>query len=471
MTAAAAPLQNAAAKSPPPSNSAHAGLLLQRKCACGSPTVSLTGACTECTSKKFLGKPLQRKLRVNEPGDEYEQEADRVAAQVMRMAKPAKEQNTSATATAPLVQRKVSIGSEGIGTAPPVVHDVLSSPGQPLDAATRAFFESRFGHDFSGVRVHSDTAAEESAQAVNAHAYTVGQNVVFGAGRFAPASEEGRRLIAHELTHTIQQGASDSLAFSRTGGALVQRSPADPFSPEGLSRGRGRSPDLRHGSTLPYQEATELLKCIEIMGEENNEYCRQEVLGEKPIPKCAKTHTIPDDVYAAIDVAWAKSGHGGATVTEHGGRLVTDKTGKRVIRTGSGGGGSISLPAEKPGDFTLGTFHTHPYSKSEGSDLGVAFSGGDITNFVGGAQGSVKYIGAGSCHFVLDTLSYTDRDECKKKDLNKRWNDTFSRASGAFQEKVESSVIATIAGCGLCFYKTCRPDDASPVPKNAKLVS
>src|SRR5207302_6062309 len=86
-------------------------------------------------------------------------------------------------------------------TAPPIVHDVLSSPGQPLDAGTRAFMEPRFGHDFGQVRVHTDARAAESARAVNALAYTVGQDVVFGAAQYAPETAAGRRLLAHELTH------------------------------------------------------------------------------------------------------------------------------------------------------------------------------------------------------------------------------------------------------------------------------
>lgn len=68
----------------------------------------------------------------------------------------------------------------------PIVHEVLSSPGQPLEPNTRAFMEQHFGHDFSRVRVHSDTAAEQSAQKINAHAYAVGHNIVFGAGKFTP---------------------------------------------------------------------------------------------------------------------------------------------------------------------------------------------------------------------------------------------------------------------------------------------
>jgi hypothetical protein len=93
--------------------------------------------------------------------------------------------------------------------APPIVHDVLRSSGAPLDASVRAAMEPRFGHSFADVRVHADGRAAESARAVGAHAYAVGRDVVFGAGRYAPGSGEGRRLIAHELAHVVQQrGAS-----------------------------------------------------------------------------------------------------------------------------------------------------------------------------------------------------------------------------------------------------------------------
>lgn len=89
---------------------------------------------------------------------------------------------------------------------PPVVQEVLRAPGQPLEPATRAFMESRFGHDFSRVRVHTDAKAAESARAVNARAYTVGRDVVFGEGGYAPDTSDGRRLMAHELAHVVQQG-------------------------------------------------------------------------------------------------------------------------------------------------------------------------------------------------------------------------------------------------------------------------
>jgi len=98
--------------------------------------------------------------------------------------------------------------SQGPTAAPPIVHDVLRSPGRPLDAATRAYMEPRFGYDFSRVRVHTDARAAESAEAVNSLAYTVGRDVVFGHGQYAPHDGAGRRLLAHELTHVMQQGAA-----------------------------------------------------------------------------------------------------------------------------------------------------------------------------------------------------------------------------------------------------------------------
>jgi hypothetical protein len=102
------------------------------------------------------------------------------------------------------LQRRKGNETEPAGV-PSIVHEVLRSSGRPLDAAARGTLEPRFGYDFSQVRVHTDARSAESAQAVNALAYTVGRDVVFGAGRYAPQTSEGRRLIAHELTHVVQQ--------------------------------------------------------------------------------------------------------------------------------------------------------------------------------------------------------------------------------------------------------------------------
>jgi outer membrane protein OmpA-like peptidoglycan-associated protein len=145
---------------------------------------------------------IQTKLAINKPGDEYEQEADRVADQVL--AAPA---HSTVSGASPRIQRYAGQATEGT-TAPASVDRVLAGSGRSLDSAFRQDMEQRFGHDFSQVRVHTGGAAEQSAQEVNAHAYTVGHNVVFGAGQFNPETHGGRRLIAHELTHVVQQGVS-----------------------------------------------------------------------------------------------------------------------------------------------------------------------------------------------------------------------------------------------------------------------
>jgi Domain of unknown function (DUF4157) len=111
--------------------------------------------------------------------------------------------------------QRAAVSAEPVNSVPPIVHEVLSSSGQPLDGGTRAFMEPRFGHDFSQVRVHTDARAAESARAVNALAYTVGRDVVFGEGQYTPGAREGRGLLAHELTHVLQQ--------TRSAGAVIQK--------------------------------------------------------------------------------------------------------------------------------------------------------------------------------------------------------------------------------------------------------
>lgn len=179
--------------------------VLQRKCACGSHTMG-GGQCAECQKKMSVGsRPLQAKLAISEPGDAYEQEADRVAEQVMRMSPAGENTKQNGRMAQTIVQRRATGSATGVAEAPPSVHEVLNSPGQPLDTAVRTFFEPRFAQDFSQVRVHTDSKAVESARVVNALSYTVGQDVVFGARQYMPSSGTGRRLLAHELTHVVQQ--------------------------------------------------------------------------------------------------------------------------------------------------------------------------------------------------------------------------------------------------------------------------
>lgn len=170
--------------------------LLQRKCACGSHIVA-GGECEECRKKK---------------------------------------QTLQHASLSPSGRRM-----EGEGEIPAIVQEVLRSPGQPLEPTTRAFMELRFGNDFSQVRVHTDEKAAESARAVNALAYTVGRDVVFGAGQYAPRTGAGRRLMAHELTHVVQQGGlvrapQTKLTESKPGDASEREADriADAVSREGF---------------------------------------------------------------------------------------------------------------------------------------------------------------------------------------------------------------------------------------------
>lgn len=114
------------------------------------------------------------------------------------------------------LRRSAAPGAGSVSRVPPFVHDVVSSPGRPLDAATRSFMEPRFGHDFSKVRIHTDAKAAESADAVNAHAYTVGRDIVFAQGRYSTGAQS-RQLLAHELTHVVQQGSGESTAAQSIG--------------------------------------------------------------------------------------------------------------------------------------------------------------------------------------------------------------------------------------------------------------
>jgi len=222
--------------------------------------------------KIIANRNIQPKLEISQPGDIYEKEADRIADSVMKMP----EQSFSQPVTAEYYELSLpamempfggeeEVSEEELGNQPldidmplpnpeemqeveesPLVTEQdqgyriqrtcseceeeeiqtkeitgqksVSSPGagMPLDAHVRSFFEPRFGHSFDQVRIHTDTHAVESARTMNALAYTVGHDIVFGAGQYAPNTNAGRRLIAHELTHVLQQNASHTTMRSIT---------------------------------------------------------------------------------------------------------------------------------------------------------------------------------------------------------------------------------------------------------------
>ena len=229
----------ASARSPMAAHAAQVARLKSKSgCACG-------GSCPRCQAKS----PVQARpatpggasggsrggLALSTPGDRFEHEADRVADTVMRSpsglgaARVAQRSNVAVNRSAAMGNAAATNSFSG-NTHSAVAHGTRGG-GQPLDSAARAFLEPRFGRDFASVRIHTGRAAAESASALGAVAYTVGRDIVFAPGHYAPHTEHGRWLLAHELTHTVQQGHDASAPVGRfaapeihTGAAgLIQR--------------------------------------------------------------------------------------------------------------------------------------------------------------------------------------------------------------------------------------------------------
>jgi hypothetical protein len=208
---------------------------------------------------------IQAKLAVNKPGDRYEQEADRMADHVMRMAEPCPQCQEDegekiqtmplAGQITPLVQRQTAPEEEekkeekkkeeetvqtkrtdgGSAQLCPILDAQVRSlkgRGSPLPGSVRDFFEPRFGCDFGHVRVHTDPQAAATARALNAQAFTVGRDVVLGSERSSMQTEDGRRLLAHELTHVVQQngGSRGSVRVSRSGQSVQRQITVHPAS-------------------------------------------------------------------------------------------------------------------------------------------------------------------------------------------------------------------------------------------------
>ena len=230
----------------------------------GSPRTQVLRKCTECKDEdEEQKKPLQAKsvpsreaastdsqreaspaleLAIGRVDDPLEHEADRVADQVMRMPDPessvipgslqlSRKYEKYEEEDKKLLPRSTRPANQAAThEAPPAVASVLQSPGQPLDSGARAFMAPRFGRTFADIRVHADPAAGESARAIGALAYASGNHIVFAPGQYAPGSDRGRQLMAHELAHTVQQetpGAGSVPAISRQGGSDVAGPSAD----------------------------------------------------------------------------------------------------------------------------------------------------------------------------------------------------------------------------------------------------
>jgi len=182
------------------------------------------------------GARLQRQLAIGPADDPPEREADSAADTVLRSPDPGAGRCACGGTPGPdgecaaCKAKRLNLSRATPGptrsTAPPIVDQVLAAPGRPLDARTRSYFEPRFGTDFSAVRVHDDAPAAASARAVDAHAYTVGSDIVFSAQRHSPGTAAGDRLLAHELAHVRQTAGARSRRLHRQGPVTPQAGPA-----------------------------------------------------------------------------------------------------------------------------------------------------------------------------------------------------------------------------------------------------
>jgi hypothetical protein len=186
---------------------------------------------------------IQPKLAISAPGNIYEQEADRVADQVMSMPEPValgrEEGNASSRTTDQLVQHKPAIGG-GVAVSQEL-NPQTQSPrsNQPLSSQEKAFFEPRFGHDFSRVRVHADEQAALRADALRAQAFTVGEDIFFSRGAYRPGDGGGRNLLAHELAHVMQQTGARGRAHTGVLSHSLLRAPAGQVQPKLVATGDG----------------------------------------------------------------------------------------------------------------------------------------------------------------------------------------------------------------------------------------
>jgi Domain of unknown function (DUF4157)/D-alanyl-D-alanine carboxypeptidase len=238
---------------------------LQRKCACGG-TPGPTGECEECRKKR-----LQRKIGNAEVGFQNE-------------------------------------------SIPPAVHDVLNTPGHALDVDTRTFMEPRFGHDFSKVRVHADTKSAESARSVSAQAYTVGRDIVFGSGHYAPRTNVGSRLIAHELAHVVQQSRSspslqpqsitppDDALEREADAAATQVTSGQPATVSGIPPGLPLQRNVLNHSQQNFQSTPQQAKAcvVHMHGEEKSALAVAEEIRSR---RCVNlVHLDTDERYVKLNV-------------------------------------------------------------------------------------------------------------------------------------------------------------------------
>src|SRR5688572_3133623 len=178
-----------------------------------SDTPVLRSAADEEPEEQVEEAPVQRQTEEDE-----EEEVQTKPSTVQRACTNCEEEMAHDEKPEPVQLKAAQPGAPNLGGSVAKNVHAMNGRGNPLPPATRAFFEPRFGADFSNVRVHTDSQAAQTAKAINARAFTVGPNIAFGASQFAPESQQGKQILAHELTHVVQQGAA-------TGSQRIHRAP------------------------------------------------------------------------------------------------------------------------------------------------------------------------------------------------------------------------------------------------------
>ena len=278
-------------------------------CACG-------GDCPRCKQKQAL----QTHLSVSQPGDRYEQEADRVAAQVMSNGGSAQAQSAPVQ-----IQR---LAGEGASQAVPAsVDQALAGSSTPLAPSVRHSMEQRFGHSFADVNVHLDGQAQQSARDIGAEAYTVGRDLVFAAGKYAPDTYAGQHLLAHELTHVLQQ----------TGSGLGAQRMLAPYRSKGKDTiaFEGADETLTDAKTQPWIEHIDVNFNSAVV--DSGHVADAKAAGDKLGPRMpkgtltatysSKSKTTPSDIVVPVV--------GGSTMRGIG---LTDKVKKQTVKRMEGSG-------------------------------------------------------------------------------------------------------------------------------------
>ncbi|HYL96875.1 MAG TPA: DUF4157 domain-containing protein, partial [Terriglobales bacterium] len=373
-------------------------------------------------------------LRMGEPDDAFEREADRIAEEIMSGGMLKCPRSLLGLSMGTPLQRKCACGGSGGSAgeceeckkkredqkvqrkdtgpaaadfAPPLVHEALHSPGEPLDVGTRGVMESRFRNDFSKVRVHVDNRAAQSAKAVNALAYTVGSDIVFGAGQYLPHTGGGQKLIAHELSHVIQQsglhGQPDaSLRVSDAGEVDADRAASD------IASGGSAGPIVPvRESAVQRDDLDEAFKYIQRQGLDDQTYAsmvRQGVSLQKSVEQThwaspeakqrfiqgylryTKAHGL-DKEHAEAATAYPRSGSTQAQVPA----WVTPPAPGRQQATGT-----PHVPPARGGLGVHPAHHAAPFEKSSESVESMYWRAGLVE-----AANAVRKCREGDCSHVL----------------------------------------------------------------------